>query len=203
MMLYAFGLFAYKGPLKGRNITFPFNALNRAAIAIVATCFSQWYKMDPDDPNVGFKKRILPVSTIFIVGFYLLNWIQPAEHHDATTSLALFTISVAGCPIAVFYSFDNMNFKIPILSEMGRNMLLLFIIAFAFDQYAGILVHNYRDLFIVYPILSMIFFGIIPIAAEALIAYSLARSRIIIKIELFFIFLAKLGPIERNTYIKI
>jgi hypothetical protein len=181
-ILYASGVFDYKGPLEGGDISFPFNALNHAAIAIAGTCFSQWYKMDPEDPNVGFKKRILPTATIFIIAFYLFDWIQPAEHHDATTSLALFAIAASGFLIAVFYGFEKMQFKVPVLSEMGKNMLLLFIIAFIFDQYVGFLVGDYRDFLVANPVITMVIIGIVPIAVEAGIAMLLAKRKIVIKI---------------------
>ncbi|MFX0058260.1 MAG: hypothetical protein ACFE85_14895 [Candidatus Hodarchaeota archaeon] len=181
-ILYATPIFEHKGPMGTGDVLFPFNALNHAAIAMAATCFSQWYKMDPDDPNVGFKKRILPVATISIIAFYLFDWIQPAEHHDATTSLALFAIAACGFLIAVFYSFEKIGFKVPVLSEMGKNLLLLFIIAFVFDQYTSLLIDGNRDFFVSYPYLAMLLFGVIPIAVEAGIAILLAKKDIKIKI---------------------
>jgi len=179
--LYFLPGFDHYGPIDGPLI-FPWNALNHAAIAIAGTCFSQWYKLDPSDPNVGFKKRILPVSTIAIIAFYFFDWIQFAEHHDATTSLALLSIAASGFLIAVFYGFEKMNFKVPVLSEMGKNMLLLFIIAFIFDQYVGFLADGYRDFLIANPILTMILVGVLPIVIEAGIAMLLARKNIVFKI---------------------
>jgi len=178
-ILYATPIFEHKGLGGTGTLTFPFNALNHAAIAIAGTCFSQWYKMDSSDPDVGFKKRILPVATIFIIIFYCLDWIQPAEHHDATTSLAFLAIAASGFLIAVFYGFEKMNFKVPVLSEMGKNMLLLFIIAFVFDVYVGLLD---RDFLIANPILTMILVGVLPIVIEAGIAMLLARKNIVVKI---------------------
>jgi len=161
------------------DVVFPFNAFNHAAIAIAGTCFCQWYKMDPNDPKVGFKKRILPAATISILAFYLFDWVQPAEHHDATTSLALLAIGASGFLIAIFYGFEQMDFKVPVLSEMGRNLLLLFILAFIFDQYVQI----FDKTFLVdNPWLTMVLIGIIPIAVEAGIALLLAKREIVIKI---------------------
>jgi len=178
-VLYATGIFDYKGPLPGGTLLFPFNAFNHAAIAVAATCFSQWYKMDPENPDVGFKKRILPVATIMIIAFYCFDWIQPAEHHDATTSLALFAIAASGFLIAVFYSFEKMKFKVPVLSEMGRNLLLLFIIAFVWDLILGLID---KDLLTFSPVLTMLLVGVLPIAVEAGIAMLLAKKDIIIKL---------------------
>ena len=178
-ILYATPLFEHKGLGGVGTIPFPFNSLNHAAIAIAGTCFSQWYKMEPEDPNVGFKKRILPVASIFIILFYCLDWIQPAEHHDATTSLAFFAIAASGFLIAVFYGFEKMNFKVPVLSEMGKNMLLLFILAFIFDVAIGLLD---RSFFMANPLVTMLLVGVLPIAIEAGIALLLARYDIKIKI---------------------
>ena len=101
--------------------------------------------MDPNDTKIGFKKRILPVSTIAIMLFYVVDWIQPAEHHDCTTSLALLAIAVSGFLIAVFFSFEMLNFKVPVLSEMGKNLLVLFIFALVFSLLAQFLVDDFRD----------------------------------------------------------
>jgi hypothetical protein len=181
-LLYASGIFEYKGPLTGGSIIFPFNAFNHAAIAIAATCFSQWFKMDPNDTKIGFKKRILPVSTIAIMSFYVIDWIQPAEHHDCTTSLALLAIAVSGFLIAVFYSFEMLNFKIPVLSEMGKNLLILFIFALVFSLLAQFLVDGFRDVLVTFPILTMLVLGVLPILIEAGIAIFLAKYNIKIKI---------------------
>lgn len=164
------------------SLIFPFNALNHAAIAIVATCFSQWYKTDPNDPIVGFKKRILPGATIAIVAFYCLDWIQPAEHHDVTTSLALLAIATSGFMISVFYFFDTIGFKLPVLSAMGKNMLLLFILAFIIDLYVGILADNFKGLLLAFPVLALLLVGILPILFEVAIALVLDKKNIKIKI---------------------
>lgn len=178
-VLYGTGIFEYKGPLSGGSLIFPFNAFNHAAIAVAATCFSQWYKMESENPDIGFKKRILPVATIMIIAFYCFDWIQPAEHHDATTSLALFAIAASGFLMAVFYGFEKMNFKVPVLSEMGRNLLLLFILAFIWDLLLGLID---KDLLLFNPVLTMLLVGVLPIAVEAGIAMLLAKKNIIIKL---------------------
>jgi hypothetical protein len=183
-LLYASGFFEYKGaaPLPDGPFVFPFNSFNHAAIAIAATCFSQWFKMDPNDPKVGFKKRILPVSTIAIALFYIVDWIQPAEHHDCTSSLALLAIGATGFLIAVFFSFELLNFKIPLLSEMGKNLLILFIFALVFSLLAQELVDSMRDFMLEFPVFPLLVLGVLPIAIEAGIAMLLAKWDIKIKI---------------------
>ncbi|MFX0076083.1 MAG: hypothetical protein ACFE96_11610, partial [Candidatus Hermodarchaeota archaeon] len=183
-LLYASGFFEYKGtaPLPDGPFVFPFNSFNHAAIAIAATCFSQWFKMDPTDPKVGFKKRILPVSTIAIALFYVVDWIQPAEHHDCTSSLALLAIGATGFLIAVFFCFELLNFKVPLLSEMGKNLLILFIFALFFSLLAQELVDRMRDFMLEFPVFPLLVLGILPIAIEAGIAMLLAKWKIKIKI---------------------
>jgi hypothetical protein len=168
----------------GGGIDFPFNALNHAAIAIIATCFSQWLKMDPDDITFGFKKRILPASSLAFIGCYCVDFLQQAEHHDVTTSLALMAIGTAGFMVAIFYGFEKLNFKVPALSEMGRNLLLLFILSFLFGDQLALLMLNTlgRDFLAANPLISLGLLGILPIAIEAGIAVLLAKKNIIIKI---------------------
>jgi hypothetical protein len=182
-ILYATGLFKYKFDLlSGGSLFFPFNAFNHAAIAISGTSFSQWLKKDPDNLDIGFKRRILPASTIAIIAFYCFDWIQPAEHHDATTSLALLAIGASGFLITIFYGFDKLKFKVPLLSEMGKNMLLLFILAFIWDFIIDTVADSARDFLLNFPAVTMICFGVLPILIEGGIAYLLARWDIKIKI---------------------
>ncbi len=162
-------------------LIFPFNAFNHAAIAIIATSFSQWIK-EAGDILTGFKKKVLPASTIAMIAFYCFDWIQPAEHHDCTTSLAIFAIAVSGFMISIFYLFDRIDFKFPVLTAMGKNMLVLFILAFLVDLYVGILADNYRDFLMTFPPLTLILVGILPILFEIAIGLLLDKYNIKIKI---------------------
>ena len=72
-----------------------------------------------------------------------------------------------------------MNFKVPVLSEMGKNMLLLFILAFIFDVVIGLLD---RSFLMANPLIIMLLVGVLPIVIEAGIALLLARYDIKIKI---------------------
>ena len=81
--------------------------------------------------------------------------------------------------IAVFYGFEKMNFKVPVLSEMGKNMLLLFILAFVFDVAIGLFD---RSFYMANPLITMLLVGVLPIVIEAGIALLLAKRDIKIKI---------------------
>ncbi len=177
-ILFALPLFEHYGPSTG-SLVFPFISLNHASIAIIATCFSQWYKMDPDNPCIGFKKRILPGATICIVIFYCLDWIQSSEHHDVITALALLAIATFAFMSTVFYSLEQFDFKIPILSEMGKNMLLIFILTLFVGLFVGIIP---KDFLVANPLHALLLIGILPIAILGGIAVLLDRKNIKIKI---------------------
>ncbi len=61
-------------------------------------------------------------------------------------------------------------------------MLLLFIIAFVFDVYVGLLAEHMRDFLVANPVITMLLVGVLPILIEAGIALLLAKKNIIIKI---------------------
>lgn len=84
--------------------------------------------------------------------------------------------------ISVFYFFDTIGFKLPVLSAMGKNMLLLFILAFIIDLYVGILADNFKGLLLAFPVLALLLVGILPILFEVAIALVLDKKNIKIKI---------------------
>ena len=91
-------------------------------------------------------------------------------------------IGASGFLITIFYGFSKLKFKVPLLSEMGKNMLLLFIVAFIWDAIIGTVANSARDFLLNFPLVTMICFGVLPILIEAAIAYLLARWDIKIKI---------------------
>ncbi len=161
------------------GILFPFNAVNHAAIAIMGTCFGQWYRMNVENPSAVFKQKILPISTLCFIACYLLDWVQPAEHHDVTTSLALMAMGRAGFVMTLFYGFEQLEFKIPLLSEFGKNMLLMFILTPVLQIYIGLFSKKFLA---ANPALALLFVGVLPIIVLAGLAVILDRKKIIIKI---------------------
>lgn len=176
-VMYALPFFEHYHQQEG--ILFPFNAINHASIAIAATCFSQWFKLDPEDPKIGFKTRILPAATLSYVACYMVDWLQAAEHHDVTTSLALMSIGTSGFMIAIFYGFEQLDFKIPLLSEFGKNLLLMFILTLVVGEFVGIFS---KESMITNPLITMLLIGVLPVVLLAALAVLLDRKNIIIKI---------------------
>lgn len=175
-IMYALPVFEHYHTQEG--LLFPFNALNHASIAIAGTCCSQWLKMDPENPQIGFKKRILPLATLSFVAMYMIDWLQAAEHHDVTTSLALMAIGTSGFMIAIFYGFEQLEFKIPLLSEFGKNLLLMFILTLFISLYNQVFS---KDFLISSPLLAMILVGLVPVIILGGLAVLLDKKGIIVK----------------------
>ncbi|MHA1340621.1 MAG: hypothetical protein ACTSRZ_10720 [Promethearchaeota archaeon] len=157
----------------------PWNTINHIAIAIMGTCTYDWYMLrKEDDDAFGWKKRILPVATLMFVGVWMVDFLQPAEHHDATTALSLMAIGTSMFVLFVFYSFDKLGYHVPMLSDLGKNILIMFLLTGIWDAYFSIVT---KDLLLQSRLLSMILVGIVPILTQFLFAWALARYRIIIK----------------------
>ncbi|MHA1822178.1 MAG: hypothetical protein ACTSU2_13735 [Promethearchaeota archaeon] len=157
----------------------PWNTINHVAIAIMGTCTFDWYMLKkPDDENYGWKKRILPAGTLAFIGVWLVDFLQPAEHHDATTALSLMAIATSMFILYMFYAFDQIDFHVPWLSDLGKNILIMFLFTGIWDAYY----HIFTKSFLLQShLIAMVFVGIIPITIQFMFAWSLARFRIIIK----------------------
>lgn len=158
---------------------FPFGLVSHLAIAILGSCFGQWYYMDPADPKVGMRRRIFPVTVWAGVGTYCFDWIIPAQHHDMPLPLALMAVTISGLMIVGFYSGYSMGLRFPLLSALGKNLLLMFALSwFVADKYLSFLDD---DMLRESPFLALALAGLLPIVVLALIAKILERYNIIIR----------------------
>ncbi len=158
---------------------FPFAALGLSTMAIAGTCFGQWLMMDPDDPLVGFRKRIVPISTAAFVAAYCVDWIQPAEHHRTNAALQLISLYMAGFMLMIFFSFGRVGFRFPLLSSMGKNLLLLFAVGGLFNNiYLGLVP---KSLLLQSPYLALVLGAIAPVAICAWAAVILYKRGIMVR----------------------
>lgn len=158
---------------------FPFGAMGLCIVAIVGSCFSQWYAMDENEPLVGFQKRIVPASTIALVAAYCMEWLQQSEHHDLTAALQLQAIYIGGYMLTIFYAFGRLGFRFPLLSSFGRNLLLMFAVGgFGVSIYWNFLP---RSLVLAEPLLALSLVGIAPIAALGCFAVFLDKRGIMVR----------------------
>ena len=160
----------------------PYNTINHIAISIIGTCTYQWWVWKSDDnQEFGIKKRVLPVATLSFVFCYLIDFIQPAEHRDVTMALALMAIGTSQFVMFIFYIFERIGFKVPMLSELGKNLLLMFILLLFVTEVYLKLPWLSHEILAANPIWAMIGAGVIPILVLYAIAWLLAKKNIIIK----------------------
>ncbi len=160
-------------------IRFPFGAAGLCIVAIAGTCFGQWYYSDLSNPTGAFKDRIVPISMYAMIGAFCMDWIQPGSHHDTTASLQLWSVAIGGFMLMMFYAFSLAGFRFPLLSSLGKNLLLMFAVG-------GIVLGIYMDLLpdallISSPLLTLLLIGIVPIALLGILATILDRRGIMVR----------------------
>ncbi|MHA1721307.1 MAG: hypothetical protein ACTSWX_13550 [Promethearchaeota archaeon] len=194
IMMIHFGLYFIE-PLREWQFTssegatyfkFPWNTINHIAIAIIGTSYFDYFQKDEKaDPSAPIykqypymKERVLPLSTLAFVLFYILDFFQYAEHRHCTTALALTAIGTSGFVLFVFLNFEQYGYKIPMLSKMGKNLLFLFIFGLVLNLITDAFDHLYLQNHIWVAVLVI---GIGEILIAYLVAWILDRYNIIIK----------------------
>ncbi|MBX7259789.1 MAG: hypothetical protein K1Y02_25770 [Candidatus Hydrogenedentes bacterium] len=158
---------------------FPFGVMGLCAVAIAGTCFGQWCFAHEGDPYTRFQKRMVPVTWAALFAAYALDWIQPPEPHDATAAHQLLSVGMAGLLIIGFYSSGQMGLRFPLLSVMGKNLLVMFVLG-------GVFLEMYLDLIpkeflIRWPVAAPFLVGILPLGALAAVAALLDKLGIIVR----------------------
>jgi len=167
-------------------IGIPFNIISMGAIAISATCVSDWLLIQYEDPIQGIRKRIIPFTIIIFCFHFLVDFFQPAEHSGINASLASVSIFIAIYLFLAHYAFDKyFNVKIPFLTPLGRNALLMFILQGIYLFIYGIFWSNALEFRAQFPGLVGNFLGIClfigPIALLIVIAWILDRLKLYLK----------------------
>ena len=159
---------------------FPLGALNLTPVAVMGSVFAQWLWTDHPDMRVTFRRRVVPTSSALILAAYFLEWVQPSEHHDVTTALALLSVGLSGLLLASTYAFSEMGFEIPLLRPLGKNLILVFILG-------GLGVVEYvhalpREFLASHPYGALLLVGFLPLAAVCAIAIALEKWNIVIRL---------------------
>jgi hypothetical protein len=159
---------------------FPFGALNLMPVAVTGSVFAQWLKADEANIRRVFKERIVPVSSSLILASYFMEWLQPSEHHDVTTALALLSVGLSGLLLAATYAFTEMGFEIPLLRPLGKNLIVVFVLAaLGLARYLDALP---RAFLASYPFAALLLAGVLPLASICAIAIFLERRNIVIRL---------------------
>nr|MDO8114971.1 hypothetical protein [Candidatus Sigynarchaeota archaeon] len=104
----------------------PWDMISFASIAIAGTCFWDWF--NPDKPVESIRSRHLPIAMYSLIACFIVAWFIPTEHHDLTVSQNLLAISSGYFLLVLFFGFEHVfKFEFPLLTPLGRNALLLFI----------------------------------------------------------------------------
>ena len=180
-VLYAFPIFDHRGWQDDmlRMPAFPFGALGMCSVALAGSCFGQWYATNPDEPLQGFRARIVPASLLASLAAYSMDWMQPAQHHDATAALQLYAIACGGLMLMIFYAFGVVGFRIPLLSTLGKNLLLMFAVGgLGASIYLNLVP---RSLLMQSPVLTLLLGAIIPFVGLSLFARFLEKRGIMVR----------------------
>ncbi len=169
--LYGRGWFWHWGLPAGSLPRIPFDSINHMSVAIVGTCFGEWVFRTRDQIREAFAAKVLPGCIAFLSAAYCMDWLQPAEPHDVTTAHALLAIGMALFLFGTTYSFGQIGFSFPVLEKFGRNMLLMFILAFIIvDVYVA---QFSKEFLLDHRFLAMVLVGITPLVVLYGIAHLL------------------------------
>jgi hypothetical protein len=176
---YAVDRYPWLDDLLGRP-HFPLGAMNQAGIAVVGTVLAQWMIEKPGEIAAGLRQKVVPASVLAIALAYCMEWVQPSEHHDVTTALALLSVGLSGLLMAVTFTFSEHGIELPMLRPLGKNLLLIFIIASqGLDRYIrafpATVTHEY-------PYTTLILIGVFPLAVLMMLAVFLEKRNIIVRV---------------------
>jgi len=106
-----------------------FRVLSLSALSILGSSFGQWIHDAPGEMRSRLQKRVMPVACGCLVLGYCMEWVQPSEHHGATMALMLLAAGLSGLLLVVAIAMGEMELEVPLLTGLGRNLLLVFILA--------------------------------------------------------------------------
>jgi hypothetical protein len=108
----------------------PFEAISFSALAIAGTCFWDWLN-EGGNVVLAIKRRIMPVAVYSWVACFVALWFIPLSHWDLTVSQDLLALGMGFFMLVLFLAAEQFfKYKIPYLTALGRNALILYIIGF-------------------------------------------------------------------------
>jgi hypothetical protein len=177
--------------------------LGMIEIGIIASGIAGWiFNADGSINEGNWKKRILPLALGFMVLSYVSWFILWADHHAVNMSLATMAIGFSTLMIFTFYKMEKAGFRAPILSPLGKNMLLVFLLSMIINELV------YMDLILVDknlvgletwygPIYDMFLAGIAPTLMMWAIVWILYRYDLTLKLSW------PTGGRKRASYVKL
>ncbi len=106
----------------------PFEAISFSALAIAGTCFWDWLNEGGNAP-LAIKHRILPAAVYSWIACFVAMWFVPPVHFDLTVSQDLLALGMGYFMLMFFFAAEQFfKYKIPYLTALGRNALILYIL---------------------------------------------------------------------------
>jgi hypothetical protein len=166
------------------GMSIPYDVLGHMLIAISATCVWDWMNLDPKEPNVGIKQRVLKFASLMFIVAFLYDFIEPANHHGTNLVLCCLAIGTGTFMCIILYTFERyFTFKVPVISELGRNAILLYLLQSAFTlPYDEIFPDNAVSFWGMFPLpwgrIVGLLLAVLPIAGLMAFAVLLDRKNI-------------------------
>jgi hypothetical protein len=163
--------------------------LGHIEIGIIAAAVAGWIFHEDGSVNEGnWKKRVLPLALGFMVLSYLSWFIQWADHHKVNMSLSTMAIGFSSLMVFTFYKMEQVGFRAPILTPLGKNMLLVFLLSMFINEevYLNVVLvpSGLIGLNIWYgPILDMLLAGVVPTLLMWAIMWPLHKYNLILKMS--------------------
>lgn len=158
----------------------PWKMINLSALAIIGAGYKVYLF---DESGVmrknAFKSKILPLTGGFFIGNYLLSYLQWADQPHCTTSLSWLAMGFIGGGMFLFYAYEQINYSIPLLSALGRNMWIFFIGSPILEWIWILLL---EDLVRSSAIAAFILIGIMPLVIVGGVAFLFDRKKILLRI---------------------
>ncbi|MHA1684383.1 MAG: hypothetical protein ACTSUE_25830 [Promethearchaeota archaeon] len=111
----------------------PFELMSLGAISIAGSCFWDW--LDKGNPGRSFRKYHFPVMIYSFMGSFIVAWFIPFTFFDLPASHVLLAIGTSFFFSLIFFAMNEVfKYKIPFLTALGRNTLVIFILGYLFTQ---------------------------------------------------------------------
>jgi predicted acyltransferase len=161
------------------------NLMGLVGVGLVASAFATWMlKVDGTVDESNFKKRILPVVIGSFVVMFIVEFFQWADYENSTVALCALGIGISGLALFIFYHLEKYDFKIPLLSPLGKNLLIVGILEMVLIEllYMNLFLFDFIQLHLAYPLYHLLFAGIVPIVILWGIAKVLADLKLYLRV---------------------
>ncbi|NHJ32033.1 MAG: hypothetical protein FK732_04140 [Asgard group archaeon] len=142
------------------------NLMGLVGVGLVASAFASWMlKEDGTVDESNFKKRILPISVGSFAVMFVVEFFQWANNEYSTVAVCAIAIGISGLALFLFYQMEKSGFKVPILSSLGKNLLIIGILEMLLIEllYLNMFLLDFIQENLAYPLYHLLYAGIVPV----------------------------------------